>query len=66
MTTLPEPHTLKLYACSACGFRQEQMTNHYRPTWSWGNAARCPECGWKSPMETTLWICKEVRTMSDE
>ena len=39
-------HTYKLYRCTECGHESKIGTNH------WGKCSpRCPQCGWKRPME---------------
>lgn len=45
----------KPYKCSHCGHKTTQSTNHYGQTYSFGNYNKCPNCGWKRPMEITVW-----------
>lgn len=56
--------TSKLYRCTKCGHIQQQSTNHYSKTWSWGHTNTCPKC---SPYEKypeyggcTIWECTEI------
>lgn len=49
--------TSKRYRCSHCGHVTFQSTNHYGQTYSFGRVNRCSECGWKRPLETTVWEC---------
>lgn len=34
----------RIYKCRACGFEQEQETNHTGNTYSWGRYSTCPKC----------------------
>jgi len=52
--------TSKRYACSDCGHEVTQSTNHYGETYSWFNYNKCPECGWKHPLDVTVWQCLET------
>ena len=40
----PAAQTFKKYRCKRCGHIEEQKTNHYGPTWSWGHVNVCPKC----------------------
>lgn len=58
------PATQKKYACERCGFKCEQETNHFGPTWSWGRFNTCPNCPpWAKYSEfggSTVWKCLET------
>jgi len=49
----------KRYSCSHCGHQEWQSTNHYGQTYSWFNVNKCPSCGWRRPLEATIWECLE-------
>ncbi len=34
----------RIYRCQACGFEQEQGTNHKGNTYSFGKLSVCPKC----------------------
>ena len=53
--------SIKKYRCSRCGYETSKKTNHFGPTWSWGNNNTCPLCPpWAKYPEfggQTIWIC---------
>lgn len=53
-------YSQKLYRCRECGHEQMQGTNHWGECYSWGNCNKCPACGWKHPMDVTIWDCVET------
>ena len=56
----PTTVTVKRYQCTHCGHESKQSTNHYGETYSWGRVNRCDGCGWRRPMDVTVWRCLEV------
>ncbi len=50
----------KQYRCTHCDHVVSQSTNHYGQTYSFGRMNRCPGCGWKRPMDITVWECLEA------
>lgn len=45
----------RIYKCQACGFEQEQETNHTYNTYSWGTYSTCPNTKCPSFRNQTTW-----------
>jgi DNA-directed RNA polymerase subunit RPC12/RpoP len=52
-------YSMKKYKCRTCGYEHLIGTNHWGECYSCGGYNKCPSCGWKHPMEVTIWDCQE-------
>lgn len=52
-------YSYKDFKCRHCGHVKKIGTNHWGECYSLGNYNSCPACGWKRPMDVTIWDCIE-------